>query len=90
MKVWTARTGLGSCAIALLTVFVPICLMQAVPSAFAADRITGKNFATRSEVIARHGMAATSQPLATQIALDILKGGATPWTRPSPPTPLSA
>jgi gamma-glutamyltranspeptidase/glutathione hydrolase len=32
-------------------------------------------FATRSEVIARHGMAATSQPLATQIALDILKDG---------------
>jgi len=41
----------------------------------AADRITGKPFATRSEVIAQHGMAATSQPLATQIALDILKKG---------------
>lgn len=41
----------------------------------AADRITGKMFATRSEVIARHGMAATSQPLATQIALDVLKKG---------------
>ncbi|MFN0242506.1 MAG: gamma-glutamyltransferase [Planctomycetota bacterium] len=40
-----------------------------------ADRITGKPFATRSEVIARHGMAATSQPLATQAALDILKQG---------------
>ncbi|MFH1844315.1 MAG: gamma-glutamyltransferase [bacterium] len=43
--------------------------------AVAADRITGRNFATRSEVIARHGMVATSQPLATQIALDILKQG---------------
>ena len=41
----------------------------------AQDRITGKTFATRSEVIAKHGMAATSQPLATQIALDILKKG---------------
>ncbi|MCB1100382.1 MAG: gamma-glutamyltransferase [Verrucomicrobiae bacterium] len=39
------------------------------------DRITGKPFATRSEVIARHGMAATSQPLATQVALDVLKAG---------------
>ena len=39
------------------------------------DRITGKSFATRSEVIAQHGMAATSQPLATQVALDILKKG---------------
>ncbi|MCA9057197.1 MAG: gamma-glutamyltransferase family protein, partial [Planctomycetaceae bacterium] len=39
------------------------------------DRITGRPFATRSEVIARHGMAATSQPLATQVAIDILKQG---------------
>jgi len=39
------------------------------------DRITGLPFATRSEVIAQHGMACTSQPLATQVALDILKAG---------------
>jgi gamma-glutamyltranspeptidase / glutathione hydrolase len=41
----------------------------------AYDRITGKPFATRSEIIARNGMAATSQALATQVALDILKQG---------------
>lgn len=41
----------------------------------AADRVTGKPFVTRSEVIAPHAMAATSQPLATQIALDIMKAG---------------
>ena len=41
----------------------------------AGDRLTGELFATRSEVIAPHGMAATSQPLATQIALDVLKAG---------------
>ena len=39
------------------------------------DRTTGRSFASRSEVIAPHGMVATSQPLATQIALDILKAG---------------
>ncbi len=39
------------------------------------DRVNGRAFATRSEVIATHGMAATSHPLATQIALDILKAG---------------
>jgi len=42
---------------------------------FAQDRITGRAFATRSEVIAQHGMACTSQPLATQTAIDILKTG---------------
>lgn len=42
---------------------------------FSQDRITGKSFATRSEVIAQHGMACTSQPLASQAALDILKKG---------------
>nr|WP_320117208.1 gamma-glutamyltransferase [uncultured Marinifilum sp.] len=41
----------------------------------AQDRVTGLNFATRSEVIAQNGMACTSQPLATQVALDILKSG---------------
>jgi gamma-glutamyltranspeptidase/glutathione hydrolase len=41
------------------------------------DRVTGRDFASRSEVIARNGMAATSQPLATQAALDILKKGGT-------------
>ncbi len=41
----------------------------------AYDRVTGKTFASRSRVIAQHGMAATSQPLATQVAIDILKKG---------------
>jgi len=45
-------------------------------SAFAQiDRLTGKDFATRSEVLARHGMVCTSVPLATQIGIDILKRG---------------
>jgi len=39
------------------------------------DRITGKNFATRSEVLARHGMVCTSVPAATEVGIDILKRG---------------
>jgi gamma-glutamyltranspeptidase / glutathione hydrolase len=39
------------------------------------DRITGRPFATRSEVVARHGMVCTSVPLATQVGLDVLKRG---------------
>lgn len=42
---------------------------------FAYDRITGLEFATRSEVIAVNGMAATSHPLATQTAISVLKNG---------------
>jgi gamma-glutamyltranspeptidase/glutathione hydrolase len=40
-----------------------------------ADRVTGKTAASRSEVIAANGMVATSQPLATQIGLQVLKDG---------------
>src|SRR5438876_391517 len=39
------------------------------------DRITGKAFAARSEVLARHGMVCTSVPAATQVGVDILKRG---------------
>ena len=39
------------------------------------DRITGKVWATRSPVLARHGMVCTSVPAATQVGLDILKKG---------------
>ena len=41
----------------------------------AADRITGEPFTTRSEVYAPRAMAATSHPLATQVALDVMKAG---------------
>ncbi len=41
------------------------------------DRITGRLFASRSEVIAQNGMIATSQPLATQVGLEVLKEGGT-------------
>jgi gamma-glutamyltranspeptidase/glutathione hydrolase len=39
------------------------------------DRYTGDHFAGRSPVLARHGMAATSHPIASSIAVDILKKG---------------
>jgi gamma-glutamyltranspeptidase/glutathione hydrolase len=39
------------------------------------DRVTGELWATRSAVLGKNGMAATSHPLASQIAINILKEG---------------
>jgi gamma-glutamyltranspeptidase/glutathione hydrolase len=53
-----------------------ICLSLLItPSLHAADRVTGETFAFRSPVLATQAMAATSQPLATQAALDIMRKG---------------
>jgi gamma-glutamyltranspeptidase/glutathione hydrolase len=56
----------------ILSVFI---LLMISFTSFSQDRVTGKNHVTRSEVIARNGIAATSHPLATQVAIDILKKG---------------
>ena len=63
------RSGTGALAL--------LCLLFAVSrlSVIAGDRPTVRSFATRSEVIARNGMAATSQPLATMTAVEILRRG---------------
>ncbi len=50
-------------------------LMAGLSQVGAYDRVTGHHFASRSEVIAQNAMVATSQPLATQVALDVLKRG---------------
>jgi gamma-glutamyltranspeptidase/glutathione hydrolase len=69
-----ARIALLACA--LVAALAAALATRARPAA-AGDRITGHAFASRSEVLAQRGMAATSQPLATQVALDILKRGGT-------------
>ncbi len=58
------------------TVFLFACCFFAC-FATGQDRITGRPWATRSEVLAQHGMACTSHPLASQVAIDILKKGGT-------------
>ena len=62
------RTHFAALITALLLAEIPVASAQ-------IDRITGKNFATRSEVVARHGMVCTSVPAATQVGLEILKRG---------------
>ena len=57
------------------TIFSLLVLACSGISIAQIDRITGEPFATRSEVLARHGMVCTSVPAATQVGLDILKRG---------------
>ena len=51
-----------------------IFLLSSIPL-IGYDRITGFDFASRSEIISTNGMAATSHPLATQTAIDVLQRG---------------
>ena len=62
-----------------LALVVALAALVAVPAAAqpetgGGDRLTGPDYA-RSPVVAEHGMAATSQPLASQIAVDVLQKG---------------
>jgi gamma-glutamyltranspeptidase/glutathione hydrolase len=59
--------GLAACA-ALLLSATPL-------PALAQDRPVGPGFQTRSEVRGARGAAATSQPLATLTAIEVLKAG---------------
>ncbi len=55
--------------------FLTISIFFISLSSYSFDRITGLDFASRSEVLSTNGMAATSHPLATQAAITILQNG---------------
>src|SRR5688572_28121132 len=71
---------LGIGAGALVVAQSPVTSCDAMPkpawcAAVTGDRSSGWLAQGRSEVMARNGMVATSQPLAAQVGLDILKRG---------------
>lgn len=73
--------ALGTAALMTISAAPALGQQQALDPALRAtgpgDRYFGPPFAARSPTIARHGMAATSHPLATQVAIDVLKAGGT-------------
>ena len=60
---------------AFARVFAAITVSGLAHGAVAADRAIGRPFVTRSPAVGKNGMAATSQPLATLAAIEILKSG---------------
>ncbi|TWT65174.1 putative gamma-glutamyltransferase YwrD [Posidoniimonas polymericola] len=50
-------------------------ILLATQTSLAVDRPGGRAFVTRSPAVGAHGMAATSQPLASLAAIDILRAG---------------
>ncbi|GIX37374.1 MAG: gamma-glutamyltranspeptidase [Silanimonas sp.] len=72
-RVYPRRSGTRAALAALMAILA----MAGPLSGLAADRITGRPFATRSEIYAPQAMAATSHPLATQIALEVMRRGGT-------------
>src|SRR5881394_3247916 len=56
-------------------IFALLTAGSVLPVSAQIDRITGKNFATRSEVLATDGMVCTSVPAATEVGIEILKRG---------------
>jgi len=63
------------CGVVSRSKFWMLALLIFSINAEAADRVTGETFALRSPVLATQAMAATSQPLATQVALNIMQKG---------------
>ena len=69
MSLWRGVTG------AFVIMAVGMVSNVAFGQVERGDRYSGAPWATRSPVLAQHGMAATAVPLASQIAIDILKQG---------------
>lgn len=71
----TFRFDMASCLLAILLAGFVWLGVGGQRIASGQDRPSGPLHKTRSAVLARHGMAATSQPLATATAIRVLQQG---------------
>ncbi len=69
------KTKRGNLALVALLAFGSLLGTAVFGKIGRGDRYSGETWATRSPVIAQHGMAATEQPLASAAAIEILKKG---------------
>src|SRR5690242_15336084 len=67
--------ALRGSTIALVCAFAVFAATNADAGVGRGDRYSGQPWASRSPVLAQHGMAATEQPLASLAAVEILKKG---------------
>jgi gamma-glutamyltranspeptidase/glutathione hydrolase len=81
LRGWTPSVRERISAHAAITLVVSVIMLTPAPvqagefSATRGDRASGWLAQSRSEVLARNGMVATSQPLAAQAGLQVLKNG---------------
>ncbi len=64
-----------ACKASVIKLVCTVLLVLSTANSYAVDRVNGEQFAQRSPVLASNAMAATSQPLATQVALDVMQQG---------------
>ncbi len=77
MLLWPMSNAKKFVTVAAMTATLAQPLAARAADIGRGDRLTGLKLATRSPVVAPHGAAATSQPLATQVAIQILQKGGT-------------
>src|SRR6056297_1627253 len=71
----SVQRGVSPMLIRVLSVAALALLAGWTPPVASYDRVVGATHASRPDVIAANGMVATSQPLATQVGLQVLKDG---------------